>query len=167
MAVFRASNILANYNFPLIEALGNLKVFRVVKWMNNSIAVAWCYLILGGGCLVLGVFQTISTHDFLENSLVSQGQVINFDIKDGSYYPIVEYQDLSGDTSTFRSRFGCSPACYNEKERVEVLVDSTGLSEPKVNDFFSIWLMHILLFTIGSGFLIFSISQLRKLNTGT
>jgi hypothetical protein len=135
-------------------------MFKLVKWMNQSIGVAWLYLITGIGLVIAGLYLTASTLDFLDNSIVTKGIVSELISHDGSYHPIVIYKDLSGDSKSFRSRFGCSPACYHKDEIVQVLIDSSGKSEPKIKGLFSVWGAHILLFGIG---FIFSISSLIRL----
>jgi len=98
--------------------LGNLKMFKLVKCMNQSVGVAWFYLMTGIGLLIAGLYLTASTLDFLDNSIVTDGIVSELIPRDGSYYPVVSYKDLSGDSKLFRSRFGCSPACYHKDEIV-------------------------------------------------
>ena len=124
-------------------------MFKVVKWMNQSRLIAWLYLLIGLGALYTCYVITNDTLLFLENNFKASGTVDELKLDDGSYYAVVSFRDATGSEQNFVSNVGCSPACYSIAEKVEVLYQHTSDSEPRINDFNSIWFASYLIFGIG------------------
>ena len=99
-------------------------------------------------------------------ALSAQGTVIELVRKDDSLYPVVSFNDETGKTHTFESSYGCSPACYEEKEQVTVFYNDDNVKAPKVSGFMSLWLPSLLLLGIGIGFVSVSLFQIKKLRGG-
>lgn len=138
-------------------------MIKLVQWMNRSKKVAWLYLATGIAVTLLGIYICKSTLDFVKDANRVQGVVSDLTIKDGSFYPVVNYQDAEGKTHELNSRAGCKPACYQKGETVAVLY-SKG-QEAKIDSFFSLWGITTLLLVVGSGFVITSLFQLKKLKS--
>jgi hypothetical protein len=131
--------------------------------MNNSIKIGYLYLVLGILMVFGGFFVTKNTSDFIDGALSSKGTVIELIQKEDSLYPKIEFQDETQKSHTFKSSFGCSPACYKEQEQVAVLYSSGEIKNPRINSFMSLWLPSLLLFGIGISFVIASLFQIKKL----
>ena len=141
-------------------------MFSIVNKMNNSRKIGYLYLVLGILSIVGGLYVTKSTYDFIENALSAEGVVLELMQRDDSLYPKIEFQDYTGKSHTFEANYGCSPACYKEQERVNILYLADEITNTEINSFMALWLPSLLLLGVGSSFVIVSLLQIKRLNSG-
>jgi len=147
-------------------------MIRIVERMNESMKVGYLYLTLGLGCIVICIFVSFSTFSFLENASSANGKVVELIKKHSSkssLYPKIEFKDLNGNSIVFTSNFGISPSIntYQKGDVVKVLYQSDLPDSAKVNSFFSLWGISLLLFIVGSVFTFSSIRKIVKFNAST
>jgi hypothetical protein len=71
---------------------------------------------------------------------------------DNVYYPRVRFVTQSGDVLEFTSSNGTRPPAFEVGEAVSVLYDPAAPGNARINSFFQLWLLPIILGGIGSAF---------------
>jgi len=130
--------------------------------MKSMVIVKYLFAIVGLGLLVGAYFAYTSTQNFLQSALTTTGTVTELvrSRSDDSYTyrPVVEFTTRSGEKIEFTSSSGSNPPSYSRGEIVEVFYDQTNPEQAKINGFFSLWGMSLILAGIGTVFSIFGIS---------
>lgn len=138
-------------------------MFKFIEKMNNNIN-SWYLNFIIGVCLVIGgVYITYNQLKFVESSVSANGTVIGLVQKGDSLYPKIQFQDKTGEDIMFVSTFGCSPACYEKQEQVNVLYNYNDINDAQLNSFMSLWLGSIILFFVGTVFIIMSFFKIKRL----
>ena len=114
--------------------------------------------------VIAGSYITKTTADFIDGALSTEGVVLELVQRDDSLYPKIEFLDSTGQSHIFEANYGCSPACYKEQERVNVLYNTDKIMDTKIDSFMGLWLASIILFGIGVSFVVVSLFQLKRLN---
>ena len=115
---------------------------------------------------IIGIFLILggkssynSTSDFIDNSLVEQGQVINLLERESedsiTYAPVIRYSDLEGKNHEFVSGASSNPPSYQIGESVEILYLKSNPERVEVKSFFSLWGGATIMFLIGIAFFSF------------
>ncbi|WP_250461756.1 DUF3592 domain-containing protein [Microbulbifer litoralis] len=126
-----------------------MKVLTVLKYVQMAIGVG----------LLLGAFITYkNTQNFLDDALTAEGVVVDL-VESRSrdsltYRPVVRFVAQDGSPVEFMSSSGSNPPSYYEGETVEVFYQSFAPRNAKINGFFSLWGISIIMGGMG---LIFSI----------
>ncbi|TGN38503.1 DUF3592 domain-containing protein [Marinobacter confluentis] len=110
-----------------------------------------------GGALLLGAFAAYqSTSGFLVDALEVPGTVTDlvYDRSGDSsaYYPVVQFEDATGRPIEFRSSSGSNPASYNVGEKVPVLYTPGEPESARINGFFSLWGLPLIVGILGGAF---------------
>ncbi|MCL1131908.1 DUF3592 domain-containing protein [Shewanella sairae] len=131
-----------------------------------------------GVCFLIGsAFSSISTFNFIKSTVIGSGEVIGLtesrtsNSSSYTYAPIVYFSDSNDIGYEFTSSISSNPPSYQVGEFVEVMYLESNPNEAKINGFFSLWgLALILAFlgmvfsSIGFGMLLFDILKNRKGN---
>ena len=108
------------------------------------------FLILGGKS------SYNSTSDFIDNSLLEKGQVINLleqESEDSTTYaPVIRYSDFDGENHEFVSSSSSNPPAYEIGESVEVLYLKSNPETAEIKSFFSLWGAATIMLIMGIGF---------------
>jgi len=99
---------------------------------------------------IIGIFLILggkssynSTSNFIDNSLVEQGQVINLLERESedsiTYAPVIRYSDLEGKSHELISSSSSNPPAYQIGESVEILYLKSNPETAEVKSFFSLW----------------------------
>ncbi len=123
--------------------------------------VAWLFLGIG---IVLEIAAGIvwnRTDTFLENSVVTEGLVIDLvlgmsssDSSTAGYHPVVRFATESGESIEFRSSISSHPPAYEKGEAVTVRYDPDHHYNAKIDGFFSIWIGVVVLLPLGLLFMV-------------
>ncbi|RMD83785.1 MAG: DUF3592 domain-containing protein [Candidatus Dadabacteria bacterium] len=97
----------------------------------------------GIGCY----YWTSNINAFLEKAIVGDGKVVDLIYKrtgsgssaSYSYFPVVEFNDVTGARIRFESRVGTNPPAYAKGETVRVLYDPADPTAAKIDSFMSLW----------------------------
>ncbi|QQR69684.1 MAG: DUF3592 domain-containing protein [Alphaproteobacteria bacterium] len=110
-------------------------------------------VLFGAVFVGLALWQGQETQDFLAVSVRVPGKVIQMEASHGSdsttYRPIFEYTTKDGQTLTHRSEMSSNPPTYHRGEEVEVLYDPAYPEKAKINGFFSLWGLPVILGAFG------------------
>jgi len=124
--------------------------------MNAIKIVKWVFSISGAGMLIGAFFAYSSTRDFLVDATTAQGKVIYLERSRSSdsttYRPVVEFRAEDGRRIEFTSSMGSNPPSYSRGEAVEVLYLRDQPERAKINGFFSLWGLPIILGSMGAIF---------------
>ena len=108
------------------------------------------FLILGGKS------SFDDTSDFIDNSLLEQGQVINLLERESedsiTYAPVIRYSDFDGENHEFVSNSSSNPPTYEIGESVEVLYLKSNPETAEIKSFFSLWGGATIMLIMGIGF---------------
>jgi len=125
--------------------------------------------LIGAGMLFGSVYFSIKTYDFLENSILVNGKVIDMVKSKSSFAPVFSFKTLKNNLYELKSRTYSDPPAYYIGENVEVLYLSSDPHTAKINGLFSLWGVEIILGIIGAvfvliptGMILFEIFQDRK-----
>lgn len=138
-------------------------MFSIINRMNNSLKVTYIYLALGVMLIVAGIFVAKSSISFVERAVKANGMVIELVKRDKHFYPKVKFQDRNGVFYEFLSNAGCKPACYKDKDTVDVLYIDSEPFEAKIDSFSSLWMPVVGMILVGLIFIGVSMVQRRKL----
>ncbi|QDH79612.1 DUF3592 domain-containing protein [Echinicola soli] len=141
--------------------MGTIKIISVV------------FATIGMALLVVAFMSYQSTNDWLDEAMKTDGTVIAFQssYSDGTtlYRPVIQFEDKGGNNVIFHSSTASSPPAYSKGENVTVLYPESNPNEAKIEGFFSLWGMVVIVggigmvfFLVGGG-IIFSVK--RKSNT--
>jgi len=135
--------------------------------------------VLGGAYLAFS-----STQDFLKTAVSTQGTVIELvrsrssssssssssSNSDYTYAPVVEFETQDGRRVEFKSSTSSNPPSYSRGEKVEVLYQETSPENAKIQGFFSLWglsmivgIFGLILSLIGFGIILSSIKKSKKI----
>lgn len=130
--------------------------------MKSMAIVKYLFATVGLGLLVGAYLTYTNTQDFLQNASSASGTVTELvrSVSDDSttYRPVVEFTTANGDKIEFTSSSGSNPPSYSRGEIVDVFYDQSKPEQAKINGFFSLWGMSLILGGIGTVFSIFGIS---------
>ena len=119
------------------------------------------FFLLVGTIMLLGSFNFYSkTQDFLEVAITTKGYIIKLIEVNSSdpitYKHVFEFSTKNGESINITSSSSSNPPSYSVGEAVEVLYVEASPSEAKINSFFSLWAIPIILGVLGSVFFIIS-----------
>ena len=129
--------------------------------------------IIGILFIIGSAFSAITTSNFIESAIIGDGVVIDLveSLSDDSvtYAPVVRFSDSKDKGYEFKSSVSSNPPSYQIGEYVEVLYLELNPNEARINGFFSLWGLAIILAffgvvfsSIGFGILGFGILKNRK-----
>jgi hypothetical protein len=142
----------------------------IISRMNNSVLVTYLYLVLGLVVLAIFIGLTMSTFSFQSNATQVKGAVVEIVKVTSStnsnvtFYPKVEYFDQGYNKHLFVSNSGSSPSSYKVNDAVEVLYIPKQQGTERIKSFVTLWAPSLLLFIIGSSFVLYSLFNLKRLN---
>ncbi|MDK8466002.1 DUF3592 domain-containing protein [Marinobacter sp. SS13-12] len=110
-----------------------------------------------GGALLVGAFLWYqSTVTFLDEALEVPGVVTDLVYSrsgdTSSYYPVVQFEDVSGQLTEFQSSSGSNPASYSRGEHVSVFYLPGEPESARINGFFSLWGGALIMGILGGAF---------------
>jgi len=124
-----------------------------------AVFVGLLFFAIGIAVLISAVVAIVKTRSQIANSLSASGWVTaltqEMGVKGYLYYPLVQFKIPSGQTMSFQSRVGSSPASYSVGQQVKVLYDIGNPQQAEIDSLSSQWfvpgcmLAMGLLFTIG------------------
>jgi len=122
------------------------------------------FTLIGLGLLTGAFFTYRSTAEFIDTASTAEGEVIDL-VRSSStsssgssgstYRPVVTYLDQHGKTVEFISTAGSNPPSYRRGERVKVFYSQDNPQAAKIDGFFSLWGMSMIMGLIGSVFTLF------------
>jgi hypothetical protein len=123
----------------------------------KAIAIVKYLFSLVGLVMLVGAFYSYnSTAAFLKEAATAEGIVVELLLSRSSdsisYRPLVQFTAQSGRVVEFAPSAGSNPARYAEGEQVEVLYQTAQPSDAKINDFFSLWGVALILAAMGAVF---------------
>lgn len=115
------------------------------------------YFLLAGaiGMVTGGVWFAADARAFLYTSLRTDGTVVALERKRNAkgfdtYHPVVRFiPSETNETVEFKSWFGAWPSPFAVSDRVEVAYDSADPRRARINSFWTIWFLPILLIAFG------------------
>lgn len=119
---------------------------------------AWAgyFLLVGGLAMVLtGIWYVAEAVTFLEETERTDGTVIALERKKNAKgfdqdHPVVRFTSPeTSETVEFKSRFGIWPSPFAVSDRVEVAYDPSNLQRARINSFWTIWFLPLLLVAFG------------------
>lgn len=124
-----------------------MRVFNLLKYLFSLL----------GAALLVGAFLSYqSTVTFLDAALEVRGTVTDLvysrSSDSSSYYPVVQFQDANGQLTEFQSSSGSNPASYSVGEKVSVFYTPGEPESARINGFFSLWGVPLILAIIGGAF---------------
>lgn len=129
--------------------------------MGKGFWILFVFLLIGLGALAGSVASYRSTQDFIAESAMTMGTVVELERSvsrdsDGNrsvvYHPVVRYSVNGGREYRFRSNTGSNPAAYRRGEEVEVLYQPSNPGDARINGFFSLWGGSVILTVLGLSF---------------
>ncbi len=144
--------------------------------MNKSIyAIGLVFFLSGLGLLTGDYFAFTGTRRFLQGAALADGMVTELSLErsgsrsSGTYHPVVQFRAENGVAVTFRSSVGSNPPSYRVGEPVGVYYNPANPQDARVNSFFSLWGMVLILsalgavfFLVGAGIFAFSLVSKRR-----
>ena len=110
--------------------------------------------------LAVGMFGVNSTRQWLEEVITAQGVVIRHSTypSDGTtmYRPVIRFTDQNGHEVTFQSNASSSSPHYQTGDPVTVLYAADSPQQARINSFFSLWGMVLIVGGIGLVFTVLS-----------
>ena len=103
-----------------------------------------------------GIWYAAEGVTFLNSTLRTDGTVIALERKSSAkgfdtYHPVVRFiPPETGDAVEFRSRFGIWPSPFAISDRVQVAYDPTAHRRARIESFWTIWFLPVLLMAFGS-----------------
>lgn len=116
------------------------------------------FLLLGLGMLAGGVYSFQSSQRFVAAAEMTTGSVVDLERRESrdsdgnrsiTYYPVVRYRLPNGGDHQFRSSTGSNPPSYRQGEEVEVLYLPDDPYQARINGFFSLWGLPVILSGMG------------------
>lgn len=141
--------------------------------MKTLNILKYVFTLIGAGMLVGAVMSYSSTVSFIERATEASGTVIDLERSRSSdsttYYPVVVFEDIRGREIEFRSRSGSNPPSFSRGERVSVFYEPSAPESARINSFFSLWGLPMILGgmglvfgAIGGGMLLFGWKKSRS-----
>jgi len=118
---------------------------RTLYWFPRVFAA------VGATLLLVGAWRWSAEAQFAGRAQRAEGTVLSLEYRrnndgGGAYYPVIQYLTASGDTIVYRGNAGCSPACHDVGEAVDVLYDPANPASARSATFFG---QHIGSFVFG------------------
>lgn len=139
-----------------------MKVLSVIKYV---------FFIVGTMCLLGAAATYKSSSDFLDEAVPAAGKVVAL-VKSKSsdsvsFRPVIQFLDEEGRSFEFTSSAGSNPPSFSVGEEVWVLYSPEHPENAKVDAFFDLWGVSIILAVLGGpfffiGMLMVMIGRLRK-----
>jgi Protein of unknown function (DUF3592) len=124
--------------------------------MRTYNLLKYIFALLGAALLLGAFFSYQNTSNFIEEAVEIQGTVtdLSYSRSDDSisYYPVVEFQTANGRSVEFQSSSGSNPAPYDIGESVSVLYRVGEPISARLNGFFSLWGLPLILAIMGGVF---------------
>lgn len=134
------------------------------------------FLAVGLGLLTGAYYSYTSTENFLKTSIATTGTVVenryergSSSNSSGSYYGYIKFKSVDGNDVTFRSSVGTNPPSFDVGEEVKLNYDPKDPQNAKINTFFQLWFLALLLGGMGSvftliplGILCFKVSRKKR-----
>jgi len=124
--------------------------------MRTYNLLKYIFALLGAALLVGAFFSYQNTSNFIEEAVETRGTVTDLAYSRSddsvSYYPVVEFQSASGRLVEFQSSSGSNPASYDIGERVSILYRVDEPFSARINGFFSLWGLSLILAIMGGVF---------------
>lgn len=128
------------------------------------------YVLLVGGIVmaITGVWQIFEGQAFLDNTARAEGTIVALKRERGAKgmaedHPVVQFTaPESGATFSFKSRFGMWPSPFSVGEKVDVAYDPTNPVRARINSFWTIWFVPILINLFGVACLAAGSHTLRR-----
>lgn len=141
-----------------------MKTLKILKYV---------FTLIGAGLLIGAMMSYINTSKFIERASETVGTVIDVERSRSSdsttFYPVVVFEDANGREVEIRSRSGSNPPAFSRGETVSVLYESTTPESARINTFFSLWGLPIILGglglvfgAMGAGMLVYSWLKARS-----
>ena len=130
----------------------------VASWLSTG-----TFLLIGLGLLGGAVFSFVTTSRFIGEAVAADGMVVGLeerwdsDDNDYTYYPQVEFQTEDHRTIAFTSDTGSRPAAFDVGEPVRVLFDPARPEAARIDSFFQLWLLPLVLGGMGTVFSAFGL----------
>lgn len=125
---------------------------------NKTFSIIEIIFSVFGVCLlIVGFFSYKLNKQFIQSNSKSAAVVIDLNIKNDVFYPVLSLKTIEGKTIKFISSVGSNPSLYQIGDVVEVYYDPTNLQSIRINDFWSNWLTTLILSSIGIIFSIFGL----------
>lgn len=105
--------------------------------------------------VVTGIWFVVETVEFLGATVRTGGTVIALKRERGAKgfaedHPVVRFvPPETGETVEFRSRFGMWPSPFSVAQSVEVAYDPADPAQARINSFWTIWFLPLLLAAFG------------------
>ena len=121
------------------------------------------------GLILTGIFLLglsfhfyVSTSSYLKSAKSVEGTVIKLlpiedDENNTTYAPVFEFKDQAGQSHVIESSLGRNPPAFEKGQKVEVLYDPASPQNAKLNEFFSLWGVAVIVGFIGMLSLIFGL----------
>lgn len=133
----------------------------------------YVFSIIGFSLLGLAAYFFVSTQNFIDNAVSTNGIVIklieSYSSDSTTYKPVVRYTPKGGESINFTSSSSSNPPSYHVNEEVTVLYNPENPMDAKIDGYFSLWGAFIIVggigtvFTlIGLSFFLFPFLQARK-----
>ena len=135
------------------------------KWLGNKSQLTrqfhkqrWAgyFLVVGGISMIFaGIWFVVNAVTFLNSTSRTDGTVVALERKSNAkgfdtYHPVVRFIPPETETTVeFKSRFGVWPSPFAISDRVEVAYDPVTDRRPRINSFWTIWFLPMLLFAFG------------------
>lgn len=114
-------------------------------------------LFVSTALLIASLFFVMKTISFLDNAHEAVGIVVEIEriYDDGvTFAPVFKFTDNEGLERTVQSSVSSNPASHDVGDEVQVLYDPEDSSKAKINNFFNIWGLAIILGGLGVGIII-------------
>ena len=89
------------------------------------------------------------TQNFISDSLLTDGTVIDLVYDDDTAYPKVRFRTQAGEVIEFTSNAGSYPPAFHEGELVEIHYNPENPYEARIGSFFSLWGISIIFGVLG------------------
>ncbi len=125
------------------------------SWSTRPLRQPWhsiCLAIVGLVFSALSIYTFITTSEFIELSVETEGTVIDFTQRKGSYRPVVRYFDSSSREYVLLSTVGSDRPQFSLNEKVVVLYAPDNPSEARINRFWHLWFWTVLAGIFGGAF---------------
>ncbi|MBC8144587.1 MAG: DUF3592 domain-containing protein [bacterium] len=143
-----------------------MKVLKILGFVFGGIGLAM---------LVAAFAIYANTQSFADSATRADGVVIGLaqsqshSSKSSSYFPVIQYQTSSGETTTFQSNSGSSPPAFEVGERVTVLYDPAQPADASIDSFWQLYalpaifgIIGLVFFAVGGGMFIAHMLNRRK-----
>ena len=124
--------------------------------MRTYNLLKYLFSLIGAAVLIGAFFSYQNTATFLDEALKAPGTVTDLvysrSSDSSSYYPVVEFRTFDGQLVEFQSSSGSNPASYSVGESVSVLFRAGEPQSARINGFFSLWGLSLILGILGGVF---------------